>query len=1010
MTDEDLHSFANLHEDSTSDGQTELYIYICFLIFVRTRSTEYLGRAIQRTEGWIAVTGLDHPDGGRRFQILDMMSARIYQLTNIPEEPLPVQIGERSVSQSLSPASISEEADRLIQNYQRTGSMDDLNRAVEVGDMAVNAIPQGHSDRARYLNNLGHLLGTRFNQMGSMDDLNRAIKVIDIAVNATPQDHSNQATYLKNLGKWLGRRFERTGSIDDLNRAVNFANIAVNSTPPDHPARAGRLDNLGLWLGRRSDRTGSIDDLNRAVEVGDMVVNSTPQDHPYRASRLSNLASSLSMRLGRTGSIDDLNRAVEVGDMAVNAIPQGHSDRASYLYNLGIHLWARYQQTRVIDDIRRAIKVADIAVNTTPQDHPNRASRLNNLGLWLGLQFERTGSMDDLNRAIEVIDMALNTIPQDHPKRASSLNGLGYWLSRRFYRTKSMEDLNLTLSCFKEGWACHASPPSVRISLAQHAANILASQRMWEGASDFLQGAVKLLPIISPRLLDNSDKQHILKEFAGLASMAAAISLAAGKDEYNALELLELGRCVIAGLLLEMRTDISDLRGQHPRLAAEFESLRNELDSPSSRTPLLGNTAPSREIQVDRRPEVDQKFNKVIAKIRDQFGFRNFLLPPTSDELMAAADQGPIIIINVSSYRCDAFLIKKNRITVLPLPDLKEKELKTKVSQQSVGSAQTLQWLWDVAAGPVLDALGYQCPPPDNKNLPRVWWITTGVLSHFPIHAAGYHAKGSTKTVLDRVMSSYSSSIKALVYGRRYSVRRATESTPKQALLVAMQKTPSLLGGSALPFATKEVEMLACLCPSLQLKPVIPLKRREEVLAHLRTCKIFHFAGHGRSDPQDPSRSYLLLDDWNKSPLTVGDLRDSNIQESSPFLGYLSACSTSVNKVDSLVDEGIHLASAFQLAGFRHVIGTLWEVSDSYCVDVARVVYETIRDEGMTDMAVCRGLHRAVKALRDVAIGSTREARDAGDLELSDEELCNDSCETTLQSPLCWAPYIHFGV
>lgn len=126
-----------------------------------------------------------------------------------------------------------------------------------------------------------------------------------------------------------------------------------------------------------------------------------------------------------------------------------------------------------------------------------------------------------------------------------------------------------------------------------------------------------------------------------------------------------------------------------------------------------------------------------------------------------------------------------------------------------------------------------------------------------------------------------------------------------------------------------------------------------------------------------------------------------------PFLDYLSACSTSANKVDKVVDEGIHLASAFQLAGFRHVIGTLWEVSDSHCVDAATVVYETIRDEGMTDMAVCRGLHRAVGGLRDGQMESRREARD---VEFSDEEDCSDVSENTLQSPLYWAPYIQFGV
>lgn len=69
-----------------------------------------------------------------------------------------------------------------------------------------------------------------------------------------------------------------------------------------------------------------------------------------------------------------------------------------------------------------------------------------------------------------------------------------------------------------------------------------------------------------------------------------------------------------------------------------------------------------------------------------------------------------------------------------------------------------------------------------------------------------------------------------------------------------------------------------------------------------------------------PSR--LLLEDWKTNPLTVGGLRDYDLQENPPFLGYLSACSTGANKVDRLADEGIHFVSAFQLAGFRHIIGT----------------------------------------------------------------------------------------
>lgn len=88
--------------------------------------------------------------------------------------------------------------------------------------------------------------------------------------------------------------------------------------------------------------------------------------------------------------------------------------------------------------------------------------------------------------------------------------------------------------------------------------------------------------------------------------------------------------------------------------------------------------------------------------------------------------------------------------------------------------------------------------------------------------------------------------------------------------------------------------------------------------------------------------------------------------------------------MNGLVDKAVHLASAFQLAGFRHVIGTLWEVSDSHRVDVARVVYETLRNEGMTDIAVCQGLHQAVKALLDRHIESVEGSRDA---ELSDDKV-----------------------
>ena len=153
--------------------------------------------------------------------------------------------------------------------------------------------------------------------------------------------------------------------------------------------------------------------------------------------------------------------------------------------------------------------------------------------------------------------------------------------------------------------------------------------------------------------------------------------------------------------------------------------------------------------------------------------------------------------------------------------------------------------------------------------------------------------------------------------------------------------------------------------------------------------------------------------------------------------------------MERLIDKSIHLVSAFQLAGFRHVAGTLWEVSESHCVDVAASLYKTIRDEGMTDLAICRGLHRAVIALRDRHIEARRSIKEMSttstgavqqavnvddnrpegrvvethDMRVAgpdrengmrvgrDAILCSsESVKRRQESPMYWAPYIHFGV
>ncbi|MDX3104629.1 CHAT domain-containing protein [Nonomuraea angiospora] len=164
---------------------------------------------------------------------------------------------------------------------------------------------------------------------------------------------------------------------------------------------------------------------------------------------------------------------------------------------------------------------------------------------------------------------------------------------------------------------------------------------------------------------------------------------------------------------------------------------------------------------------------------------------------------------------------------------------------------------------------------------------------------------------------------------------------------------------------------------------------RAQVLAALPECTIAHFACHGVSDLADPSESRLLLRDHDSAPLTVSSLASVNLERAE--LAYLSACSTAlmsvvtlgsvefdpalraelpdlaaamlaVNQNADLVDEAIHLSSAFQLAGFRHVVSTLWEIDDAAAVQLADDFYAGLRGDAGSS---ARALHDAVRALRD---------------------------------------------
>lgn len=237
------------------------------------------------------------------------------------------------------------------------------------------------------------------------------------------------------------------------------------------------------------------------------------------------------------------------------------------------------------------------------------------------------------------------------------------------------------------------------------------------------------------------------------------------------------------------------------------------------------------------------------------------------------------------------------------------------------------------------------------------------MLSFLPLHAAGHHhtrTHTTPQTVMDRAISSYTPTIRALIHARRPPAPSPPGTPP--ALIVSMPTTPGLPGSGPLPHAADEARNIAARIPGAitltDPDPASPASDQSAaptlaaVLTRLATCPIAHFACHGTHDPAEPSRSRLLLHDHQTAPLTVTALTRLRLDHAR--LAYLSACHTAISA--QLPDETIHLASAFQLAGYPHVIGTLWAINDYIAAKIADTFYASTCAPCAPSRASCAAL------------------------------------------------------
>jgi tetratricopeptide (TPR) repeat protein len=551
----------------------------------------------------------------------------------------------------------------------------------------------------------------RFHLFNNTNDINSAVsqqrKAVDLLLMGSPDRH----LYLSSLGTILLFRFERLREDEDLELAINSLREAITVTPPKSTSRISPLNSLGRSYFCRFQLSGEIQDLDFAILQLSEAISLTPEHHVHRPRCLSNLGQAFMKRYEQSHDLDDISSAIDHLREAVSLLPDDSPRRSSYLNELGrwsvIRALCSQQVQRIIQEefpLLAMLSSSSKSTNTTPSDYVEDSSRA--------------------ERILHVRDIMLQIVPI---LRSSSVSTNGI--------------------------------PGDRMTALMEWAHIAHGLEDLTSASEAYEAAILLLPRVVWIGLSAVDQlKQMDSNIQSLSCDAAACMFTRAQSEPEfyqqhlacAVELLDQGRSILWSQTSQLRQDLSKLRDVDLQLAEDLDHIGSLLGRRCFQDSLSEDNA-----QLYRRSA--EHWEELIYHIRKLPGFEHFLLPPPISELRKAAEEGPVVIVNASQYRCDALIVPhEGDLVLVPQADIQTLALQhqqmldserlrygrpftvSPAQQQQHGTLdRLLDQTWTLVGEPIitqLEAHGMLGSGPSSTC--RVWWCLTGSLAFLPIHAS----------------------------------------------------------------------------------------------------------------------------------------------------------------------------------------------------------------------------------------------------------------------------------
>ena len=886
---------------------------------------------------------------------------------------------------------------------ERRGQLD---RAKDFYEAALDVRQRRAPDSlvvARSLNSLGNLAFER-------GELEAAEKYHEKALGIRKQLAPDSLAVAKSLNSLGNLAYER-GDLKMAHERYRRAQEVKQRLAPESLAVARGLNNLGSLAYKR----GELEQAERYHKQALDIKQRLAADPRELATSLSNLGLVAFQR-------EDLEEAHAYFDQALGRLQQQASESllvADFLNNLG-NVALQSGKLDIADEY--FIEALAIRQQQAP-DSLVVANSLNNLGL---VAYQR-GELDD-NFYQEALAIARQQAPGGL-EVAEILNNLGKLAYRRGELKRVENYYQMALRITRR-----QAPDSSAEAETLHAlATLCRDLDRLRLARDFYQRALGALELQIGKLGGTRDDQAVFRA-QRIKYYRDPIELFLELDQSEeAFHTLERSRAQsFLAQLAERDLVFSELPAELDQerrgLAMSYDRIQRQiadLDPKESSEEIKGLRRRLRQLQDKRDDVVDQ-----IRQASPRLAELQYPEPLDLQRAQEGLDPGTVMLsYSVGQEQTDLFAVAHEgelRVEKLPIgeDELRQKVLDFIDRKVPLGKKNALFTPSLVQAGEDLYEILVQPVEDHIEKSRRVLIIADGPLHLLPF--AALRRKAGQETGDSKQDSRYlvewkplHSVLSATVYAELKETRRHPmngKRKPSDLTLVAFgdplypgkiadddnvdvyvrAATERGYAFSPLHYSRQEVRQITSLYPPGTVQVYLAEEATEERAKSLvRNTRIVHFAAHGQLDDRFPLNSFLAL----TIPEKPSEERDNGLLQAWEIfeqvrleadLVVLSACNT--GRGTEVRGEGlIGLTRAFQYAGARSVLATLWSVADDTTAHLMTRFYTHMREGKSKDEAL-----RAAQL--ELIREPVRVKNERGDLE-----------EVDASSPYHWAAFQILG-